>query len=108
MGMYFSLFMRLYDILGGITSHWRRTPWVVPLKCCRRPLLADISEQNRQVAADDVNFNEAFLDCMTSWVACMPYSQSDHWNPSIGLEAKSLHNNIRFRYSFRGHLTRVR
>ena len=25
----------LYDILGGITSPWGRTPWVVPLSCKR-------------------------------------------------------------------------
>ena len=43
----------LYDILVGITSPWRRTPWVVPLKCCRRPsrlrrlLLAEAAKQNR-------------------------------------------------------------
>jgi len=44
--------LRMYDTMGGITSHWRWTPWAVPLKCCRRPwrlwrlLLADISEAN--------------------------------------------------------------
>jgi len=25
--------IRLYDILGGITSPWGLTPWVVPLSC---------------------------------------------------------------------------
>jgi len=37
-------------------------------------------------------------------MACVPCSQSDQWNPRIGLEAKSLHNHILFRCSFRGHL----
>jgi len=34
-----AVFIGLYDILGGITSPWGRTPWVVPLKWRRWPWL---------------------------------------------------------------------
>jgi len=32
----------LYDILGGITSPWGRTPWVVPLSCTRNVFLMSL------------------------------------------------------------------